>query len=271
MPKKARPAIMQCVPRCVDPPHAYEIESISEKMPAHRPVSGRCQPGNATLGPRSGARRRGSGPVASGASPFWQAISSPRNWSPHEQLRCRGLLCPDGRRHLRLQRRALAQHSNTIIGYLAAMPVAMAATPYAARMLADKFSTPAAQNPLLFFGLFLVAGIAFGALLRTAINETVGPRISLPDRLAGSVLGAVRIALVAVTMVLIFDRIIPADRQPASQRLAAQADPADGRPEGPQIPAARCHRLHRSAEERPADLTGCANGRRGPRAECPAG
>jgi len=103
----------------------------------------------------------------------------------------------------------------TIMGYLAAMPVAMAATPYAARMLADKFSAPGVQNPLLFFGLFLVAGIAFGALLRTAINETVGPRISLPDRLAGSALGAVRIVLVAVTMVLIFDRIIPLDRQPA--------------------------------------------------------
>jgi membrane protein required for colicin V production len=36
----------------------------------------------------------------------------------------------------------------------------------------------------------------------------------LPDRLAGSVLGALRIGLVAITMVLIFDRIIPADRQP---------------------------------------------------------
>jgi membrane protein required for colicin V production len=103
----------------------------------------------------------------------------------------------------------------TIMGYLAAMPLAMAATPYASRMLADKFSTPGVQNPLLFFGLFLVAGIVLGGLLRTAINETVGPRISLPDRLAGSLLGAARIVLVAVTMVLIFDRIIPSDRQPA--------------------------------------------------------
>jgi membrane protein required for colicin V production len=67
----------------------------------------------------------------------------------------------------------------------------------------------------LFFGVFLVAGIVLGALLRTAISETIGPRVSLLDRFAGSVLGAVRIGLVAVTMVLIFDRIIPADRQPA--------------------------------------------------------
>jgi len=103
----------------------------------------------------------------------------------------------------------------TIAGYLAAMPVAMAATPYVSRMFIDKFNTPALQNPLLFFGVFLVAGIVLGALLRTAISETIGPRIGLLDRFAGSVLGAVRIGLVAVTMVLVFDRIIPPDRQPA--------------------------------------------------------
>jgi membrane protein required for colicin V production len=106
----------------------------------------------------------------------------------------------------------------TIAGYLAAMPVAVAATPRLSRMLTDQFNTPGLQSPLLFFGVFLVAGIVFGALLRTAISETVGARISLPDRLAGSMLGAVRIALVAVTMVLIFDRIIPLDRQPAFLR-----------------------------------------------------
>jgi membrane protein required for colicin V production len=43
----------------------------------------------------------------------------------------------------------------------------------------------------------------------------VGPRISLPDRLAGALLGAVRIGLIAVLIVLIFDRVIPADREPA--------------------------------------------------------
>jgi membrane protein required for colicin V production len=105
----------------------------------------------------------------------------------------------------------------TIVGYVAAMPVAVAATPYLSRMLADKL-TPGPQSPLLFFGVFLVAGIVFGALLRAAISETVGARISLPDRLAGSMLGAVRVALVAVTMVLIFDRIIPLERQPAFLR-----------------------------------------------------
>jgi membrane protein required for colicin V production len=103
----------------------------------------------------------------------------------------------------------------TIVGYLAAMPIAVAATPHLSAAFADKFSAPGLQSPLLFIGVFLVAGIVLGSLLRTAISETVGERISLPDRLAGSMLGAVRIVLVAVTMVLIFDRIIPLDRQPA--------------------------------------------------------
>jgi membrane protein required for colicin V production len=106
----------------------------------------------------------------------------------------------------------------TIMGYLAAMPVAIAATPYVSPMFVDKINMPGVQNPLVFFGIFLVVGIVLGALLRTAISETVGPRISLPDRLAGSMLGVVRIVLVAVTMVLIFERIIPLDRQPAFLR-----------------------------------------------------
>jgi len=103
----------------------------------------------------------------------------------------------------------------TIMGYLAAMPVAMAAMPYASRLLPDKPDAAGTQSSLMLFGIFLVVGMALSALLRTAISEIIGPRISLPDRLAGSMLGAVRIGLVAVTMVLIFDRIIPADRQPA--------------------------------------------------------
>jgi membrane protein required for colicin V production len=106
----------------------------------------------------------------------------------------------------------------TIIGYLAAMPIALAATPLVAPAFADKLSAsgaPGTQNSLVFFGVFLLTGIALGAALRTAISEVTGTRINLLDRLAGAMLGAVRVALVAVTMVLIFDRIIPAGRQPA--------------------------------------------------------
>jgi len=68
---------------------------------------------------------------------------------------------------------------------------------------------------LVFCGLFLVTGFVLGTLLRLAVSEIVGPTVSLPDRVAGSVLGAVRIGLLAVLMVLIFDRIIPSNRQPS--------------------------------------------------------
>src|SRR5258708_17660612 len=93
----------------------------------------------------------------------------------------------------------------TIMGYLVAMPVAVMATPYVARALNGTLDPSVAGNPVLFFGIFLVAGIVLGTLFRTAVNETVGPQISLPDRLAGSMLGVVRIVLVAGTNVLLFD------------------------------------------------------------------
>jgi membrane protein required for colicin V production len=54
----------------------------------------------------------------------------------------------------------------------------------------------------------------FGALFRRAINDLVGPNVSIPDRIAGAVLGAARIGLVAVLIMVIFDRIIPANRTP---------------------------------------------------------
>jgi membrane protein required for colicin V production len=43
----------------------------------------------------------------------------------------------------------------------------------------------------------------------------VGRRVSIPDRVAGALLGAVRVGLLAVVLVLVFDRIIPPDREPA--------------------------------------------------------
>ena len=60
-----------------------------------------------------------------------------------------------------------------------------------------------------------MAGIGLSALLRVALEESAGPNHGLADRLAGAALGAVRIALVAVTIVLVFDRMIPPGREPA--------------------------------------------------------
>jgi membrane protein required for colicin V production len=114
----------------------------------------------------------------------------------------------------------------TIFAYLVAMPLAVAATPYVAPLLGSKVLGPTAdttltplaaigaRNSLLFFGVFLAIGVVLGALMRAAVNEAVGTRIGIADRLAGAGLGVIRIALVAVLLVLVFDRLIPPGREP---------------------------------------------------------
>jgi membrane protein required for colicin V production len=52
-------------------------------------------------------------------------------------------------------------------------------------------------------------------LLRLIVSGMVGPNDSVPDRIAGAALGAFRIAMLAVLLVLVFDRIIPPGREPA--------------------------------------------------------
>lgn len=103
----------------------------------------------------------------------------------------------------------------TIFGYLTAMPLALAAAPPLSQILTDQFHLPQAQPWAVLCGIFLLAGMVLSALLRMAVSALVGPRVSIPDRLAGALLGAVRIGLLAVVLVLIFDRIIPAGREPA--------------------------------------------------------
>jgi len=103
----------------------------------------------------------------------------------------------------------------TIFGYLAAAPIAVAATPYLMPTLIAQFKVPPAQTWVVFAAVFLAIGFVISALLRLGISELVGPQVSIPDRMAGALLGAVRISLLAVLMVVIFDRIIPADREPA--------------------------------------------------------
>ena len=57
--------------------------------------------------------------------------------------------------------------------------------------------------------------MALGKLMRIALDDAIGPQSGIGDRLAGAALGAVRVGLVAITVVLIFDSLVPADRQPA--------------------------------------------------------
>jgi membrane protein required for colicin V production len=113
-------------------------------------------------------------------------------------------------------RSGLLRSLATIFGYVCAMPLAVAAAPYLIPVLNNQFHLSPAQNWLALFGVFFAIGFVLSALLQLAVSAIAGPDVGLPDRAAGAVLGAVRIVLLAVVMVLIFDRIIPAGREPAS-------------------------------------------------------
>lgn len=111
-------------------------------------------------------------------------------------------------------RSGLLRSLATIFGYVAAAPVAVTAMPYLTPIFVGQFKMPAAQTWLAFFAVFLVIGFALSALLRAAIGEVAGPQIGAGDRAAGAFLGAIRVVLLAVLMVLIFERIIPPGREP---------------------------------------------------------
>ena len=105
----------------------------------------------------------------------------------------------------------LLRSAITILAYLIAMPIAVWVTSLVSR---DAGSMALMQNPLPFFGTFLAAGIVLGKLMRMVLDETIGTELGIGDRLAGALLGAVRVGLVAITLVLIFDQLVPIDRQP---------------------------------------------------------
>jgi membrane protein required for colicin V production len=108
----------------------------------------------------------------------------------------------------------LLRSAATILAYLIAMPIAvwlMSLLP--PEIIAN--GAPLAQNSLLFFAIFLVAGVVLGKLARMALDDIAGAEAGIGDRLAGALLGAARVGLVAITLVLIFDQLVPADRQPS--------------------------------------------------------
>lgn len=106
----------------------------------------------------------------------------------------------------------LLRSAVTILAYLFAMPIAIWAMSLVAPAVGQSDSRM--QNWPLFFGIFLIAGIVLGKLMRMVLDETIGPGAGIGDRLAGAMLGAVRVGLVAVTLVMIFDQLVPPDRQP---------------------------------------------------------
>ena len=106
----------------------------------------------------------------------------------------------------------LLRSAVTILAYLIAMPIAVWATSMVSR---DTGGMALMQNPLPFFGTFLVAGIVLGKLMRMVLDEAIGTEAGIGDRLAGAALGAVRVGLVAISLVVVFDQLVPADRQPS--------------------------------------------------------
>jgi membrane protein required for colicin V production len=108
----------------------------------------------------------------------------------------------------------LLRSAITILAYLIAAPMAV----WAMSAIAPQISgpgTPLTQNWGLFFGVYLAIGIGIAKLMRITLDETIGSEAGIGDRLAGAALGAVRVGLVATTLVLIFDQLVASDRQPA--------------------------------------------------------
>jgi len=104
----------------------------------------------------------------------------------------------------------------TIVSYILAAPLAVAAASFISPLMQTGSSQhPPTQDGVLFFILFLFIGIALGAGARAAVSELAGEHVSVVDRLAGALLGAMRVALIAILLVLVFDRLIPPGHEPA--------------------------------------------------------
>ncbi len=117
-------------------------------------------------------------------------------------------------------RSGLLRSLATIFGYVIAAPVAVAATPYLSPFLTERLKLPPTQLSLVFFAVFVVLGIVLAALMRGAVGEITGAHIGPVDRAAGALLGALRVLVLAVLMVLVFERIIPSGHEPAFLRTS---------------------------------------------------
>lgn len=101
----------------------------------------------------------------------------------------------------------------TILAYLLAAPIAVALMPMIVPQVAGNPNAPPFQNWIWFFTIFVVVGMLFGYLGRLALSDTIR-EAGIVDRIGGAALGAFRVGLVATTLVLVFDQIVPANRQP---------------------------------------------------------
>jgi membrane protein required for colicin V production len=109
----------------------------------------------------------------------------------------------------------LLRSALTILAYLVAMPIALWAMSVISPRLGAGPASPMPQGWVLFFGMFLITGMVLGKLARMALDDAVGSEAGIADRLGGAALGAVRVGMVATSLVLVFDQLLPANRQPA--------------------------------------------------------
>jgi membrane protein required for colicin V production len=102
-----------------------------------------------------------------------------------------------------------------IFAYLIAAPVAVALTPRVAGLIFGASPLGPDRASIVLGVVFIVVGLLLSALLRSFVDGLAGDDIGLFDRIAGAALGIARIFLVAVLIVVVFDQLIPADREPA--------------------------------------------------------
>jgi membrane protein required for colicin V production len=108
----------------------------------------------------------------------------------------------------------LLRSAVTILAYLIGMPLAVWLMSMLSSHVDLAASAPLAQPTLLFFAVFLLTGMVLGKFARMAVDDAIGSEPGIGDRLLGALLGAARIGLVAITLVAVFDQLVPADRQP---------------------------------------------------------
>jgi membrane protein required for colicin V production len=108
----------------------------------------------------------------------------------------------------------LLRSAVTILAYLLAMPLAISAVAWMAPATQPAPDSLFQQNWVQLCAALLVIGAALGKIGRIMLDEAIGPNAGFGDRLGGAVLGAIRVSIVATTLVLVFDRIVPPDRQP---------------------------------------------------------
>lgn len=108
----------------------------------------------------------------------------------------------------------LIRSAVTIVAYMIAVPIAIFAMSALSPPANGKAVSLFAQNGLVFAGVFLFSGIALGKLARLAIDDATGSHAGPVDRLCGALLGAARVGLIAVTIVVVCERLLPTPLQP---------------------------------------------------------